>query len=406
MSLKKGFMKKVKTVLFTLLFVLGVFGVILATMRFKNHAELKSLKNEVGSIRKLERISKKLLAKWTLGANDEEWKIAQKSCLDLKIKDGVDSTYSRCNALYFNCYLKDQDYELKEYEKGKFYKIISRQTSLESNIPHFAVRVSLKLSNKYYDLDFEDSCRDVYLPQKNYGYKTKKTTRNKFLWTWDNMNKNIFLDKFLVSNREVNEWIETTKQDIEKKFPLERPASSLTKKEMKKYCEFKGKTLASAKVVEAATFYPSAGSDLPGGLLLKYDYPWTRRKKDSFLYQLSEGKEIELTKDHCERTYVRDCFELTPYVNNKTSSSSWAGIFQTLGGVFETYDNTIESQRNMRASSFYFDARNKVHRVGEKIYWDGLANLDKNIEWGDHKPDGVSGRSLEIGFRCMKYVQN
>ena len=399
-------MKKVKTVLFTLLFLIVIFGVILAIIRIKNVSQLKKIESEAKSVVDLRKISKKLLSKWTLGANDEEWKIAQKTCLDLNIKDHVDSTYSRCNAQYFNCYLKSLDNEFEEYEKGKYYKVVSRQSSLEEYIPHYSVRIGIKLSGLIYNLDFEDSCRDVYLPHKNYGYKTKKTLKNKFLWTWDNMNRNIFLDKFLVSNREVNEWIDITKRDLEKGFPLERPSSTLTKVQMKKYCEFRGKTLADAKVVEAATFYPSAGSDLLGGLLLKYDYPWTRRKKDSFLYQLSQGKEVKLTKDLCDRAYIRDCFELTPYVNNKTSSSSWAGIFQTLGGVFESYENAIEPNRNLRASSFYFDATEDVHMVGEKIFWDGVAHLDKNIEWGDDKPSGVSGRSLEIGFRCMKYVQN
>lgn len=402
-------MKKVKTALFTLLFVIGVFGVIMAIFRYRNIQKLNKVRTQVESIAKLKLISSNFLKKWTSGATDLEWGDIKKYCPELKIKSNVDSTYSRCNSTFFNCYLKNQKYSLKEIQKDVFYKVISRQNSIEKFIPHYSIRTSIFLGNDYYNIDLEDSCRDVYLPKQNYGYKItqKKKSRNrKFSWTWDNKTQDIFLDKFLATNREINEWIEVTSQDIEKHYPEERTSVDLTVDKMKKYCQFRGKKLASAKVLEAATFYPTAGSFLPGGVLLRNDYPWTRRKKESFLYALNKNKEIDITKENCFRAYTRDCFDITTFVNHKTSGSTWAGIFQTLGGEFEAYENSIEKNKNLRASSFYYDGQNDVHKIGEKLYWDGLANLDKNIDWFNNKPPGVSGRSLEIGFRCMKYVQD
>ena len=402
-------MKKVKTVLFTLILVVGVFGVTLAFFRYQNVQSLNKIRTQVKSIKKLRKISSKLLKMWTSGASDSEWKEINTYCPELNVKSNVDSTYSRCNTTFFNCYLKKQKYSLKEFNKETFYKIVSRQTSLERFIPHYSVRTSILLGDDYYNIDLEDSCRDVYLPKQIYGYKfanTKPTKSRKFTWTWDNKTQDIFIDKFLATNLEVNQWISTTKQNLEKHFPQERASVNLTKNKMKEYCEFKGKRLASATVIEAATFYPTAGSYLPGGVLLRNDYPWTRRKKESFLYALSIKKEIDLTKEDCSRAYTRDCFEVTPFVTHQTSSSTWAGIFQTLGGEFEVYQNSLEKKRNLRASSFYFEGENKVQKIGEKIYWDGQAHLDKNIDWSNNKPSGVSGRSLEIGFRCMKYVQN
>jgi hypothetical protein len=404
-------MKKVKTALFTLLLVVAVFGAILAIFRYQNIKNLKKIESQVESISELRKISSKLLRKWTNGASDEEWKSINNYCPELKIKSNVDSTYSRCNATFFNCYLKKNKNTFKEYENEKLYKVISRKTSLEKYIPHFSIRTSISLSGEVYNIDLEDSCRDTYLPKQIYGYKNlvknkKKSRSRKFSWTWDNKNQDIFIDKFLVTNREVNEWISTTGKDLEKRYPLERVSVNLSKDKMEEYCRFKGKQLASAKVLEAATFYPTAGSYIAGGVLLRNDYPWTRRKKESFLYSLKKKKDIKITKEDCSRSYVRDCFDITPFVNHKTSSSTWVGIFQTLGSEFEVFTNSIEKNRNMRASSFYFDGESDVHRVGEKIYWDGVAHLDKNIDWYNNKPSGVNGRSLEIGFRCMKYVQN
>jgi hypothetical protein len=406
-SSKKGYMKKVKTALFTLLLIAGVFGAILAFLRFKNVQKVKQFETQAKSIKELRKISSRLLKKWKDGATVKQWKNIQQFCPDLKIKTKVDSSFSRCNATFFNCVLKKEKYKFKDYGNRELYKVLSRQNSLEVGIPHFSIRTTIQMHKEEYHLDFEDSCRDVYLPQKNYGYRTEEKKRGrKFTWTWDNFDKNIFIDKFLVTNREVNEWIATMKKDIEKFTPPENPSVYLTKDQMKDYCHFKGKTLASAQVLEAASFYPTAGSDLPGGVLLMNDYPWTRRKSESFLYRLSKPKfEHVLKKEDCKRAYTRDCFEVMPFVNHKTTSSSWSGIFQTLGGPFEAIVNSYE-KINLRASSFYFEGKTPVHKVGKKLYWDGIAHLDKNIEWKGMKPSGVTGQSLEIGFRCMKYVQN
>lgn len=403
-------MKKVKTVLFTLLLVVGVFGAILAFLRFQNMQLVRKLKSEADAIIKLQKVSTHLLKKWEGGASSSEWENINSYCPELGIKAKVDSTFSRCNSTFLNCTLKKQKYKFKDYGDGKLYKVISRHNSLERGIAHFSIRTTLKLNGVDYHLDFEDSCRDIYLPQKNYGYRTAdedKGKKRKFSWTWDNFDKNIFIDKFLATNREVNEWIDTLGKNIEKFTPLENPSVHLTKKQMNEYCEFKGKRLASAQVLEAASFYPTAGSELPGGVLLRNDYPWTRRKTESFLYTLSKkNKDYEIKKEDCKRAYVRDCFDIDPFVSHETTSSSWAGIFQTLGGAFETFSNSYEENRNLRASSFYFDGDSPVHKIGVKLYWDGMAHLDKNIDWGSLKPSGVSGRSIEVAFRCMKYVQN
>jgi hypothetical protein len=50
-----------------------------------------------------------------------------------------------------------------------------------------------------------DTCRDTYLPQRIYGYGKVKDQREEG-FVWDNFNRHLFLDKFYVTNRQVNEW--------------------------------------------------------------------------------------------------------------------------------------------------------------------------------------------------------
>ncbi|ATH09100.1 hypothetical protein BIY24_14450 [Halobacteriovorax marinus] len=396
-------MKKVKTILFTLVMILVVFGVIVAILRWKSLERTKKLEREVQVIERVLDTSKKISQKWEEGATSSEWKDIGKYCPDLQLKDIVDISYSKCNSEFLNCYLENNSsLGIIKNSKGKYYSVLSRQNSLEENISAFSLRVQVKLDDSVYNIDLEDTCRDTYLPRKSYGYKTKTSPKRKFDWTWDNFNRNIYVDKFLVTNREVNEWIETLGLNIEKKFPLERPSVFLSLDEMKKYCAFKGKSLASAQVVEAASFYPSGSSDKAGRTLIRYDYPWTRRSGDSFLFKMKRDSDLPLTKFDCEKAYVQDCFEVTPFISHMTKSSSWSGIFQVMGGPFEAYENSLEPKENLRASSFYFPAQSSVHMLGEKLYWDGVAHLDKNIDWKKEKPSGVDGRSLEIGFRCMR----
>ncbi|OUR93494.1 hypothetical protein A9Q84_18650 [Halobacteriovorax marinus] len=400
-------MKKVKTVLFTLLLTLTVFGVIVASFKWTNWKKLNKLDKDVQVISKINVFSETLIKKWEQGASAKEWPSIKNSCPELGIKGNVDPSYSKCNSTYLNCVLKKQkEFNILQSKEGLLYSVVSRASSLEEDIPHYFLRILLEVDGDLFNIDLEDICRDVYLPQKIYGYKVKKDTKRKFSWVWDNFNRNIFIDKFLVTNREVNEWITTTNQNLEKHSPNERPAVFLKKDKMHQYCAFKGKILASAQVLEAASFYPSLSSVKPGSTLIRYDYPWVRRNKKSFLYNLLMNKDITLSKENCKRAYVQDCFEITPFFNHMTKSSSWSGIFEILGGPFETFENNLETDRNLRASSFYFPGNHSVHKIGEKLSWDGVAHLDKNIEWGSEKPVGVGGRSLEIGFRCMKYAQN
>lgn len=402
-SCKKGFMKKVKTILFTLLLVLFVFGAIVAFLRWNAVKTTTKLEKEVQVIDQVINSSRKISQKWIEGASNNEWKEIEKFCPELNLKDKVDISYSQCNSTFLNCYLKNnKSIKFEEYAPGIFYTPVTRQKSLEKGISIFSIRVGIKSMGETYNIDLEDTCRDTYLPQKSYGYKTENSPIRKFSWTWDNFNKHIFVDKFLITNREVNEWIDTLDLKIEKRFPLERPSSLLSLEEMKSFCAFRGKRLASAQVVEAASFYPSGSSEKAGRTLIRYDYPWTRRKSESFLYKVKKDPELSLTKFDCEKTYVQNCFEVTPFVTHMTKSSSWSGIFQVMGGPFEAYENNLESRRNLRASSFYFPVESDVHKLGEKLYWDGLAHLDKNIDWKKEKPMGVDGRSLEIGFRCMR----
>ena len=312
----------------------------------------------------------------------------------------VDEQYYQCFPEYMQCLLENK--LVKVQIDGRLTPLEAKRSYSYHQMPtyrYYDFVISPEGKSQKLQLSFVDSCQEIYVPQRYYPFMANKRAAT---ISWDNFNRDIFVDKFLITNREVNEWIDTMGLSIEKKLPPERPSAFLSLEEMENFCAFKGKRLASAQVVEAASFYPSGSSDRAGRTLIRYDYPWTRRNSDTFLYKLKKDSELLLTKFDCEKAYVRNCFEITPFITHMTKSSSWSGIFQIMGGPFEAYSNRLESKRNLRASSFYFPVESDVHVLGEKLFWDGLAHLDKNIDWLKDKPVGVDGRSLEIGFRCMR----
>jgi hypothetical protein len=229
-----------------------------------------------------------------------------------------------------------------------------------------------------------DSCRDTYLPQRIYGYGKVKDRREEG-FIWDNFGRHLFLDKFYVTNRQVNEWrllkgeadrIETDR----KKWP--HPAL-ISRKEQNAYCTFYGKRVLEAKLFDAAAMYPT---DLKNPLpekVYRPDTPWQRDITKTFLGMSRINPDYQLTPLDCQLAQVEGCKER--YFS--TDSASWMGLLYTLGFYPEHLVNDIDPKMNLKKSSRFLAANSEAHSLGSLYHWDGKQTPD-----------------LPVAFRCYEEV--
>jgi hypothetical protein len=221
-----------------------------------------------------------------------------------------------------------------------------------------------------------DSCRDTYLPQRVYGYGNVKDQREQG-FIWDNFDRHIFLDRFYVSNRQVNEWkiLQGEKDKLEldrKKWPW--PAL-LSKKEQINYCTYFGKRVLEAKLFDAATMSPSDFKNTMPDRILRPDTPWQRDIKKSFLGMSRINPDYQLTPLDCQLAQVKGCAEKY----HSTDSATWMGFNFALGFNPEHLMNFIEPKQNLKLSSKKLPASSSWHELGLLSHWDGAQTPDQPV---------------------------
>ena len=264
----------------------------------------------------------------------------------------------------------------------------------------------LELNDHKITLRLKDGCRETYLPQRYYPFLTNDRS---LTIEWDNFSKDIFVDKYLVRVFEVKDWARNVERnDILERFKTfkdEDIAVNLSVKDMENYCSYQGKHILSARVHDAMSIHPEDISDSKTKLMRAPYYPWSRRNSSTQIFKLQKKQLKALNpkdkKSLCKRVYSKDCEEFK-YTHYESSSVTWTGVFETMGGPLEYVRNIIHPGENINLSSRYFKWSNKVHRLGYRGAWDEEEFGDKNFDFSKH---GVSEkiRSFEIGFRCMRY---
>jgi hypothetical protein len=229
-----------------------------------------------------------------------------------------------------------------------------------------------------------DTCRDTYLPQRIYGYGKVKDRRDEG-FIWDNFDRHLFLDKFYVTNRQVNEWKilkggPTTIETDRSKWP--KPAL-ITKKDQSNYCAFYGKRVLEAKLFDAATMSPSELKNPLPEKVSRPDTPWQRDISKSFLGMSRINPDYQLTPLDCQLAQVQGCQE--KYFS--TDSSTWMGLQFALGFYPEHLTNSIDPKMNLKMSSRFLAPASNWHELGMLSHWDG-------------KQDP----SLPVAFRCYEEV--
>jgi hypothetical protein len=228
-----------------------------------------------------------------------------------------------------------------------------------------------------------DTCRDVYLPERIYPYG-KAEAKNGEGFIWDNFDRKIFLDKFYVSNQQVNVWkILNNRKDLElNRSNWHRPAL-LNLNDQKAYCSFWGKRLLEAKLFDAASMTPIDQKDAKPERVARPQTPWQRDLSKTFLGMARINEDYQLTPLDCVLAQVQGCHER--YYS--TDSVTWMGMNYTLGFYPESLNNTLEPVKNLKTSSRFEPPESVVHELGVRSHWDGSQDP-----------------KLPVAFRCYEEV--
>ena len=345
----------------------------------------------------LVKAAQRLQTVWEEGDIDNKW---QQECQDLWGKlPNVDREFFKCNPLFLQCVLRrasaiDSTVSARKQNDGMFYSVVTRSKFSGVKIPSFAVLVELEHNGQVMPVLLEDSCKEVYLPQRIYALGT--FDKNKNDWRWDNFSQHIFIDKYLVTNLDISLW-------KGQKFGTSPalPATGLSWQEMQDYCRFMGKELAATNVYDAATFHPGDYADTTPEKNIRGPYPWSRKAQDSYLYQAIHDADFVFNRNFCHKVYTKECVPEFALPAFDRGTAAWTGIFQVLGGVMEALNNPVVPKQNVRVSSMYFDVKSSWHQLGKRAHWDG-EHFDKSaFSWEDDWPDG----DYKVGFRCMRMIR-
>ncbi len=393
-------------------FYLGLsFLVILSSLTLWKYFRVRERKN---LIRKAEKITfvRSLLSdfekRWTRGDLESDWSHLRLKCSeDLGDFISVDDDFTRCNPDYINCLIrnnvlflgKDQiSWELLDKKNGKYYRPVNPALllSLES-LPRFSYLFVLKYDHENFPIILEDNCHEAYLPQRIYSFGLENGDP---FFRWDNFQRNLFIDKYLVSNRDLLEWIRETNQDIKIEGRPYEIALGLSPEKMGQFCQFRGKQLLTAHVHEASTLHP--GDYANSRPLKSLYYPFPDGKLSKISKMLNED-EINLEKT-CSWIYSAECRDKFSFTHFSNKNPSWIGLFQIMGGAIEYVQNPLLPNQSLVSTSYYFPLVSTWQQLGKRLFWEGQSfqrNRLKDIEEQDLT---FLQENFDVGFRCMREV--
>lgn len=339
---------------------------------------------------------------WNEGEESREWSLIKAACLKhLGVTAAFDESLLRCQPLLLQCHAlfsKNLNYKIlkNDLHEGLFYKYMTKASSAYSGLREAGTAITIedKQTKRTLDIFLADQCQEVYLEQRAYAYGEPVDSGEGEDYRFDNFNRHIYLDLHLVTNAEVNEWIRFGNPDItrglkeRKGNDLFLPATDLTYQQIENYCSFKGKQVMMAHFFDAATFFPMDLAELVPKKNLRSPYYWTKKKSEF--------------KADCDLFYSKECLSKKPYRMNSISPS-WAGLQDSMGGVLEVFRNPIDPESNLKASSFYYEAKSPWHKLGFRASWDGEGFDFRNFDFRAINPFAAIDK-FQVGFRCMREV--
>ncbi|MGZ3787486.1 MAG: hypothetical protein ACXVLQ_03135 [Bacteriovorax sp.] len=337
---------------------------------------------------------------WNEGEDSREWNLYKNDCLKLhKISSPFDESLMRCNPMLLECnarFNKKLNYHLVKPigRNQKLYRYLTKSNTAHVGLKNsgYLFTIEDNLSHKHLDLLLVDQCQEVFLQNRAYAYGEEVTGKGHEDYRFDNFSQNIYIDRHLVTNAEINEWIDFGNPEFTKGLRKKEAdetflaATYLTEEQMLNYCSFKGKQLMLAHYFDAATFLPLDLSDVLPAKNSRSPYYWTKKRSEF--------------KADCNLLYAEECSSRKAYQLNSTGPT-WAGIMDSMGGVFEVFRNPIDPESNLKASSFYFNFKSPWHKLGFRAGWDGEGFELRHFDFKGINPD-VSIDKFQVGFRCMR----
>lgn len=326
---------------------------------------------------------------------------------EILFEKGVGRSYYQCQPHFWQCYwsggvkkkpalkidLFGQSFHVRakanfqsipQYSTdSRYYEIL--KGPYEGLNFHYGVLVELSIDEvpgMSWPLILTDTCRDVFLPERIYGYG--KTTRGED-FTWDNFGRKIFIDKFYVSNQQVNEWhlLRGQSELITKDRSLWPAPALLSSKDQAAYCSFWGKRVLEAKLFDAATMTPTDQKNPLPDQVARPQTPWQRDIGKSFLGMARINPDYQLTPLDCQLAQVKGC----THKLYTTDSVTWMGMNYALGFYPEALVNYREPNKNLKTSSRFQDPSSPVHELGILGKW-----------------KGVQDKEVPVAFRCYEEV--
>ena len=339
---------------------------------------------------------------WNEGEESKEWGLIKTQCLKyLGIEQKFDESLLRCNSILLQCHAlfsKKKNYKLISFEEfdNLPYRYMTKSNSSYGGISEAGVAVTIEdnLTKKRLDIFLADQCNEVYLEQRAYAYGEQVEIKDGDDYRFDNFNRHIYLDFHLVTNSEVNDWIKFGNPDFTRGLTVKAgddlflPATHLIYSQIENYCSFKGKQVMLAHFFDAATFLPMDFNELIPKRNLRSPYYWTKKASEY--------------KSDCNLIYSKDCVSKKQYRLN-SNDPTWAGLHDSMGGVFEVFRNPIDPESNLKASSFYFDSKSSWHKLGFRAGWNGEGFDLRNFDFRGLNPF-VNIDKFQVGFRCMREV--
>lgn len=350
----------------------------------------------------------------------QKYKMDELLCPELIIPDPkIGNRYLSCNPLFWQCFwskgLGDHPELQVEHQgqvlhieadkiNGEDYGRLVSYASLEDGFsPEWAFQVKLKIKEfptETIHLALLNSCVDQYLPERVYAYGVSQTSRAQDVFLWDNFGRKIYVDRFPVSQREINDWgkidprmSHLIRSDVK---TWAYPATHLSREEQANYCAQFGSRLMEPHLFDAASMLPSADEKLPEVIAASMT-PWERDRSKTFLISEEAPK-----AEDCKRAAVKGC-EIYPY---NTNSSSWMGMSDTLGFYPESF-RQVYDRFNIKFSSYLLPSTSPWNVLGKRGIWSGEGNRAQDFNTGSiEESPFVEKDFIPVGFRCFREVES
>jgi hypothetical protein len=419
---------------------------------YKKQIKLKELSN-LANLRNTQKlVVNSIISKW----NNDNYLDSKyiKICLSerfgqIKVPKNEYYRVLKCNMNLFDCYLEKniKNYKIINGDVGTYldysnnnnfhfinYEINKNKTrywvSIKSNFDDkkefllneniFKNCKKIKIKKGLY---FSGISNKVLRPNNKYSiYKINKPQLNK-------IKNNILIDKYLATYNDLIVWSDLYSIKFKKNkiiFPKNKnlllPATGLSYKMMDSYCKSRGMEVLDHRVFDRLSYLydDEIKENYLEKMKLLSPYPWTRKRKNSFVYK-------NLTNDEglvdCTKIVTNECLNNEWLDNFSSYNLTLNGINHSLGFVMEAFKRLENKKIPIKLSSFHFNSNSFVHQIGIKGLWNGEGMLYDDIDYLDwiEKNEfkrlsenfinktynsffNKNQKDLYIGFRCMETV--